>query len=261
MYALEKIKYNTNDHILNFALCEDDPIDIEHCTSFLDTCAKKLNLRMTLKVFQTAEELLFDLEENPSKYDLIFMDIMIHQKNGIDVVRTLRGKGSFSKIIFLTSTEDYVYDAFEVQADYYLVKEKCDVNKFQEVLSNVLGRIQNVHNDLFYFEFGGIKYLVHMKDIYYFEVWNKVVTINYNKKTQKFYANLNDVMHNLNNHFFQVHRSYVVNLHKVSEVYKNEIVLSNGNKIPLGRTYAGAFEKALLKFVENSIAPNLKVDF
>src|SRR5690606_16734016 len=122
-----------------------DPIDIEHCTSFLDTCAKKLNLRMTLKVFQTAEELLFDLEENPSKYDLIFMDIMIHQKNGIDVVRTLRGKGSFSKIIFLTSTEDYVYDAFEVQADYYLVKEKCDVNKFQEVLSNVLGRRSEEH--------------------------------------------------------------------------------------------------------------------
>jgi len=189
------------------------------------------------------------------------MDIMIHQSNGIDVVRTLREKGSYSKIIFLTSTEDYVFDAFDVQADHYLIKEKCDVNKFQEVLSNVLVKIQNTKNDFFFFEFSGNKFLVPLKDIYYFEVWNKVVTINYKKSREKFYSNLHDVIQNLNDHFFQVHRSYVINLAKVSEVYKNQIVLRNGAVIPLGKTYAAAFEKALLKFVENIMAPDLKVDF
>src|SRR5690606_23762863 len=172
------------------------------------------------------------------------MDIMIHQSNGIDVVRRLREKGSHSKIIFITSTEDYVYDAFDVQADHYLIKEKCDIHKFKEVLSNVLDKIQNARNDFFYFEFSGNKFLIPLKDIYYFEVWNKVVTINYKKSREKFYSNLNDVVKNLNNNFFQVHRSYVINLAKVSEVYKNQIVLRNGSVIPLGKTYADAFKKA-----------------
>jgi len=56
MYESEKSKFGTSEQILSFALCEDNPTDIENCTNFLSTCATELNLRITLKVYQSAEE-------------------------------------------------------------------------------------------------------------------------------------------------------------------------------------------------------------
>jgi DNA-binding LytR/AlgR family response regulator len=45
--------------------------------------------------------------------------------------------------------------------------------------------------------------------------------------------------------FMRVHRSYIVNLHKIQEVNKNRIILDSKTNLPVGDLYKEAFQNYL----------------
>ena len=47
--------------------------------------------------------------------------------------------------------------------------------------------------------------------------------------------------------FFQCHRSYIVAFRHIEQICGNEILLSNGQHIPIGRTFMKPLKEALLK--------------
>ena len=55
-------------------------------------------------------------------YSLIFLDIHLGGKNGIEVAKELRRREKESVIIFVTVLKDYVFQAFDVSAFHYIVK-------------------------------------------------------------------------------------------------------------------------------------------
>jgi len=251
MFEYQAPKSSSNDMFLNYAICEDTLSDMKACISLLDQSTTELGYKYKLSTFNTADGILFHLEENPSLFDVIFMDIHLNNKNGVEVVKKLRELGSNSKIVFFTTSEDYVFEAFDVQADNYIIKNTCTKDKFKRVLSQTIKHIEDDKNKLFFFEFKGNKNVIPMRKIRYFEVWNKIVTVHFDKdKSMKFYSNLQEVISKLNmNEFFQVHRSYIINMSQVTQVFKNNIILMDGTNIPLGKTYVDTFETQFLNFV------------
>ncbi|MBN3489900.1 LytTR family transcriptional regulator DNA-binding domain-containing protein [Acholeplasma equirhinis] len=243
-------KFSSNEMFLNFAICEDQQEDIKKCIDLLDQATLALGYKYKVSTFNSGDALLFNVSETPSMYEIIFMDIQLINRNGVDIARKLRELGSISKIIFFTSTEDYVYEAFDVKADNYIVKSRCTLEKFTKILDQTIKHIEEDKNKLFFFEFKGNRHVVSLNKIQYFEVWNKVITIHFDNKVEKFYSNLQDVLSKLNQiEFFQVHRSYIVNLNYITKVYKNEIILKDGSMIPLGKTYMESFENHFMRFI------------
>ena len=50
--------------------------------------------------------------------------------------------------------------------------------------------------------------------------------------------------------FFQVHRSYIVNMSKVQAYDGKEVVLADGTRVPVGRGRRAAFQKAAARFLK-----------
>lgn len=65
--------------------------------------------------------------------DILFMDIQMPGRNGMDVAKELRVYHKGTVLIFVTALAEYVYDAFDVSAFHYLVKPFHD-DKLKEVL-------------------------------------------------------------------------------------------------------------------------------
>lgn len=57
--------------------------------------------------------ILLQSEEN---FDIVFLDIQMKGINGMDTAKKLRESGSDAVIIFVTALEEYVYQAFDVDA-------------------------------------------------------------------------------------------------------------------------------------------------
>ncbi|XBW37017.1 hypothetical protein QEN19_002597 [Hanseniaspora menglaensis] len=86
-------KLSSGFHIL---LCEDDDICIQICEKFL----KKLNCKTT--VVNDGLSCIQQLKDNPARYDLILMDIIIPQLDGTTTTAVIRSMNADIPIIAMT---------------------------------------------------------------------------------------------------------------------------------------------------------------
>lgn len=62
-------------------------------------------------------------------------------------------------------------------------------------------------------------------------------------------GNISEMSHNLEKFgFFQIQRSYIVNMKYIKKIDSRKITLCNGLEIAIGRTHSNEFKKAFFKW-------------
>ncbi len=100
--------------MLKIFLCDDDLDARAQYAGLIKKAAKKNKVEITISYFKSGEELLFFLADSPNQADIIYLDILMNKLNGLDTAKRLRELGCSSEIIFLTTSEDYVFDAYDI---------------------------------------------------------------------------------------------------------------------------------------------------
>lgn len=119
------------------AICDDEATELDKTEQILRAYQKEHSeYKMEIERFESAEELLFQAEEENYMPDLLILDVYLPKKLGTLVAKELRDMGSEGRIIFLTSSVEHALDAFEVEAAQYLVKP-VSRQKLFEVLDKV----------------------------------------------------------------------------------------------------------------------------
>lgn len=195
-------------------LCDDDEAILGSYPNKLKNLAEKNGIEINLNFFKSGESLLFYLFESTEKADIIYMDIIMGDLNGIETAKKIREIGCRAEIIFLTETEDYVYDAYDISPVHYLLKTKTSEEKFEEVFLRAIKRTEKKAKEIFVCEYGG--------NI-------KVIPIGET--------------------FIRTHRSYMVNLSYVSKFQRTNLILKTGEAIPVGITYGSNVRESFLKYL------------
>ncbi len=183
------------------------------------------------------------LEEN--EVDAMFLDINMPDLSGMDFVRTLKRP---PLVVFTTAYSEYAIEGFKVDAVDYLLKpftlgefiasaEKLR-SRFEMV--QAAGAAQSAPDDFVFFKADYKIIKVEISDIVYIEGMSeylkiylsgepipKVVLMSFFKLLEKLPAS----------RFVRVHRSYVINLAKVTEVRSGVILMGGGKTIPIGDSY------------------------
>lgn len=73
---------------------------------------------------------------SPGVYDLVIMDIYMDTMTGMDAARKLREADDPAALIFITSSDSYAVESYDVRASYYLLKP-FDPEKLQKILSSL----------------------------------------------------------------------------------------------------------------------------
>jgi DNA-binding response OmpR family regulator len=91
-------------------------------------------------------------------YDIILLDIMIPEKNGIEVCKEIRGYGTQTPILFLTSlnTPDNIALGLNSGADDYLVKPF----KFNELIARIRAILRRLNQEKMGAQKPKVKYLI-----------------------------------------------------------------------------------------------------
>ncbi len=56
------------------------------------------------------------MEDRRDIPDIIFLDIFMDKINGMETAKILRNEGYEGEIVFLTTSPDFVFEAFDVQS-------------------------------------------------------------------------------------------------------------------------------------------------
>ncbi len=211
-------------------------------------------MEVTISSFSTGEQLLFHLSDNPNQADIIYLDILMGSLNGMDTAKKLRENKCKSEIVFLTTSEDYVYDAFDISPVHYLLKTATSPEKFEEVFLRAVELVRKKETDMFICEVANTQKVIPIKDISFFEIWKRVITVHYNgKETVEFYSTMEELEKQLmDKGFVRIHRSFIVNLHYISKFQQNSLYLKTGENIPIGVTYMKRVRQSFTEYISSA---------
>lgn len=194
-----------------------------------------------------------------AKPDILFLDISIGGKNGLDILKIVPGLEC--EIIFVTAYSEYAVDAFKVSATGYVVKPVGDME-----LSNAVDKaIERIKNKKLARQYSGTTFHVNSKigipngkginyfeidEIIYFEAisnYTKVVTRNSELVSSYNMGKFRSLVEGLP--FYHVHRSYVINLNCVVRYeVAGIVIMSNQKEIPVARSFREDFLKLFTSF-------------
>lgn len=121
---------------IKIAIVDDLKRDSDRLKECIGEFYKVNNLSLPqIDVFSSAEE--FSPVFEPEKYDLVFLDILMNEMNGIELAQELRAKDPHLMIVFQTTERSYAFDAFPIHPFDYLIKP-CRQDEVDTVLQEAL---------------------------------------------------------------------------------------------------------------------------
>ncbi len=217
------------------AVCDDSDTDREYICDKVRQWAAGASHEVELIEFPSAENFLFRYAEE-SDYDILLLDIEMDGMDGVTMARKLRQENDTIQIVFITGYSDYISEGYDVAALHYLMKPVKDEKLFA-VLDRAVEKLAK-NEKVLNLEVSGEMVRVPVYQIRYAEVYGNYVTIHASEDlTVK--MTLAGLEKDLDDRFYRVGRSVVVNLTQIARVTKREIKLTDGASIPLPR---GAYE-------------------
>lgn len=228
------------------AICDDEPMICEIVSDIV--C--EWNRDIKVFCFESGEELLAAFDS----FDAIFLDIDMKGIDGIETGRQIRERDRETKIVYLTSYRDYVAGAFEVHAFQYLLKPISSV-RLRQILEEIFyyvkkadkQRILDFHTD------EGIM-CVDAADICYFESANRKIKMVTRQSVCHMTGKLGSIYtRTCSMGFSMPHKSFVVNLLHVKNVRRLEIIMDNGDYIPLSQKKQKEWKQELTAYLSQRL--------
>ena len=229
----------TNDR-LKIAICDDSAPDTEYLAALSREWAGDCPAQIS--AFSSAEAFLFQYEEEKD-FDILLLDIEMDGMNGVTLAKALRRENERVQIIFITGYSDYIADGYDVAALHYLIKPVKKEQLFQ-VLDRARERLQKNEKELF-LRTPDETVVMPIREIRYLEVRQNYVTV-HGKSDVTVKRTLGEFEKELDERFFRLGRSYIVNLNCVRRVTKTEVHLSDGGALPLPRGQYEPLNRALI---------------
>ena len=107
--------------MIKIAFCDDELSVLNELSVLLDRYRVERNREIDYTAFQSPLELLSEIVRG-SRYDILFLDVVLPGETGIDAAADIRNYDKNVKVIFLTSSAEYAVQSYTVGAYFYQLK-------------------------------------------------------------------------------------------------------------------------------------------
>lgn len=105
---------------MKIAIVDDEPIFLDNMLQICHDFCNQNKYQTDIVSYSSGEDFLDHFEKN--KFSIVFMDIYMEEMSGITAALKMRQKDNFCILVFLTSSRDFMPDAFSCHAFEYIVK-------------------------------------------------------------------------------------------------------------------------------------------
>ncbi len=234
--------------MINVVFCDDN-------SEFMNMLAMevKRNLEQsTIRKFESFSYRCYDsglalLDDLSDKsVDIAFLDIDMKQLNGFDLAKKLLQLNENVLIVFVSGYDQFVYDVFEFSPVAFI--RKMHVSKeLPRVLKRIVDIIDEANSK---FEINTVDGRVNIKakDIVYINSIGNYCYIrmvaNQQHVCRETLANMEAMLQTKG--FYRVHSAYLINMHHIHRIERNNSVLMGNEKIavPIAQRRFAGFKKA-----------------
>lgn len=218
------------------SICDDQINELENIKQIVSEYAKTHpELHISVNCFLNPLDMLDDIAKCGAP-DIALLDICMPGILGTEIAKELQNKSDESTdVVFLTTSSEFAVEAFALHVNDYLTKPFT-----KERLIDTLDRVIEKRNKRLFVPVSCGRE-IHRIDLYqvlYIESKNHNVEIylksGKNIKTRTTLADIKNLCHEVKG-FISVGASYIVNLRCVQSILQTELILINGQSIPIPR--------------------------
>ena len=207
----------------------------ENLTELLEdvhNCCRCLNIEMNAVCFTDKHSLL----NASADFRIVFIYISSKDTSALALAEDLRQSMPSASLVFLSDSRYFALDAFRFQALHYLMKpfSRTDLMSAlkrcfseQKIQMKPVIKIKPVKSSVLAF--------IPLSDISFIEIFRKIVILHTEDMEFRTYATLSSLSGQLDESFFRVHKSFIVNMNQICVLNNMDIILKNGRNIPLSR--------------------------
>lgn len=175
--------------------------------------------------------------------DLIFLDIQMPKMNGLELLRLTDSKPA---VIITSAYEEFALESYELSVCDYLLKPfrfERFIQATEKALEHHKITYDNASKSSRSLLVKSDKKLVrvNMNEILYLESYGNYVKIFTEEACILTPGTLTNLEMELDDHFFKIHKSFVVNKSKIAFLEGNTITLSNQKSLPVSKNYKKGF--------------------
>ena len=242
--------------IFNIAITDDSSKDAEALSDIITEYSALNGIEADIEYYDNAEKLLVDYA--PLKYTVIFMDIFMVGINGIEAARSIKAHDRNATIVFLTTSTDFMPDAFSLHAYDYITKpiSKDRVFKLMDDISLAktedsvsLSIIQN-----------GTELRIRYNDIlsvrsngHYLIIIDKSMT---EHKTRMTFSAVSDIL-STDSRFLAINRGMLVNMDYITSFSDGICQLNDTVLLPLNIKKHKELERTYTNYMFSKIRSNM----
>lgn len=194
--------------------------------------------------FDNAVEVIDFIKTN--QIDLIFLDIEMPELTGFEFLRIVKNP---PKIVLTTSNPEYALTAFDFDVTDYLLKP-ITLPRFLRAVDKIkqteTGNAAAAYEDSIFLKEEGKFVKIEVSKILFIEAQGDYMKVNTEGgKKHLVLSTMKSIENKLpHKHFLRVHRSYIVNVNKISDLTENNLLIEK-NIIPVGNSYRETLMKNL----------------
>ena len=234
---------------------DDEPLALKKLVSYI----KKIPYFELVAQCHSAVEAQQVIDQQ--EVEAIFLDINMPDLNGMDFAKSLEKDHSKGPImVFTTAYSEYAIEGYKANAVGYLLKPygfdefeaaAQKVRDICEIRQQSAAEVEtSVDDDFIYVKSDYRIVRINIGSIRYIEAMSEYLRIMCDDRDKPVIVLLS--MKKIEEHlpsarFMRIHRSYIINLSKVSEIKKNHVIVEGDFSLPIGDNYKDAFMNYLNK--------------
>lgn len=231
------------------AFCDDDISILQELQTLFDQYRADRDEDLDCAMFHSPLELLHVMECK-TRFDILFLDVLMPGENGIDAASEIRKLDNNVKIIFLTSSAEFAVQSYAVGAYFYQLKPIWKEGFFR-LMDSALAACEKEQSDSIVLRCKSGVARIGLKELEYCEVIHRTLFFHLTSgKVLESIGSLDDLSARLEPYrcFLRPHRSYLVNLEYVRNISARAVTMSCLTEIPLPRGKYNEVKDAYLDY-------------
>lgn len=235
--------------MFQIAMIEDRQEEVERVRQYLDQYGRETGQQLRLEQFPDA---LSFLEKGCGRFDIVLMDVCLPGIDGMEAARRLRQADQKAVLIFMTGMAQYAADSYEVGAQDYLVKP-ARYEDFARKLGRALDRCRRESAFLLVQQQSGVQRLL-LQSILYLEVQGHRLSFHTGGQVVTGTGTLAEAEAKLKDKgFLRCNKGFLVNARYIQAVQGLDLILTNGETLPISRPRKKAFMSELAEAMRNGM--------
>lgn len=237
--------------MIHIVICDDEPSYQEIIAYKIQQCLhNQFEMECKLTCCDTLNDLKIYLENN--RVDIVFLDIMVQGENAMDwSVHNITDK--YIQLIFMTGFPECAYNLSETNCCYYIIKSRLTEEILTKALRRALQNRTKKDPALTIIKAGSKNYVINEQDILYIESLNNTITLHLKDSSNyTIYTTLKKYAEQLPPNFLRCHKSYLVNMNRITAYEAHKFIVDSGKAIPISPKRYSSIIHCYRKYLDNT---------